>query len=89
MSSEEKRTWISALVGFVVPAAYLATILSMVPSTDVAKIAYVVPTVLRLVAYPHGLVRAAIGLDAPGPGLDPRRWRRRVCAQCVPRIPRP
>lgn len=43
MSSEEKRTWISALVGVVVPVAYLAAILSKVPSTDVAKIAYVKP----------------------------------------------
>ncbi len=43
MSSEEKRTWISALVGVVVPIAYLATVLSKVPDTDVASIAYVGP----------------------------------------------
>jgi hypothetical protein len=43
MSSEEKRTWISALVGAVVPIIYLATILSRVPGTDVASIAYVGP----------------------------------------------
>lgn len=43
MSSEEKRTWISALVGVVVPVVYLAIILSKVPGTDVARIAYVVP----------------------------------------------
>ena len=43
MSSEEKRTWISALVAVVVPVAYLAIILSKVPGTDVATIAYVGP----------------------------------------------
>jgi hypothetical protein len=43
MSSEEKRAWISAVVGIVVPVAYLATVLSKVPGTDVARIAYVVP----------------------------------------------
>lgn len=43
MSSEEKRTWISALVGVVVPVAYLASILSKVAGTDVARIAYVGP----------------------------------------------
>jgi len=43
MSSEEKRTWISALVAVVVPVAYLATILSRVPGTDVSRIGYVGP----------------------------------------------
>lgn len=43
MSSEEKRTWISALVGLVVPVVYLAVVLSKVPGADVASIAYVVP----------------------------------------------
>ena len=43
MSSEEKRTWISALVAVVVAIAYLATVLSKVPGTDVASIAYVGP----------------------------------------------
>jgi hypothetical protein len=43
MSSEEKRAWISALVGVVVPVAYLATVLSKVPGADVATIAYVGP----------------------------------------------
>lgn len=43
MSSEEKRAWISAAVGLVVPVAYLAVILSRVPGTDVATIAYVGP----------------------------------------------
>jgi len=43
MSSEEKRTWISAMVGVVVPVAYLAIVLSQVPGTDVATIAYVGP----------------------------------------------
>jgi MFS family permease len=43
MSSEEKRTWISALIGVVVPVAYLASVLSKVAGTDVARIAYVGP----------------------------------------------
>lgn len=43
MSSEEKRTWISAVVGVAVPAVYLAVVLSRVPGTDVARIAYVRP----------------------------------------------
>ncbi len=43
MSSEEQRTWISAVVGFVVPIAYLATVLAKVPGADVARIGYVGP----------------------------------------------
>lgn len=43
MSSEEKRTWISALVGVVVPIAYLASVLSKVAGADVAEIAYIAP----------------------------------------------
>ncbi|HEX6356092.1 hypothetical protein [Actinophytocola sp.] len=43
MSSEEKRTWISALVGVVVPVVYLATVLTKMSGTDVARIAYVGP----------------------------------------------
>ena len=43
MSSEEKHAWISALVGVVVPIAYLALVLSKVPGRDVATIANVGP----------------------------------------------
>ncbi|GIE99827.1 hypothetical protein [Paractinoplanes rishiriensis] len=43
MSSEEKRTWISALVGFVVPFAYFAITLSKVAGADVTTIDYVRP----------------------------------------------
>ena len=43
MSSEEKRTWIYALVAVVVPVVYLAVVLSKVPGTDVARIAYAGP----------------------------------------------
>jgi hypothetical protein len=43
MSSEEKRTWISAAVGVAVPIAYLAIILSQATSTEVAQIPYVKP----------------------------------------------
>ncbi|WP_433366714.1 hypothetical protein ACQPZX_38270 [Actinoplanes sp. CA-142083] len=48
MSSEEKRTWISALVGVVVPIAYVAFVLSKVPGGDVAEIAYVGPMVTSI-----------------------------------------
>jgi hypothetical protein len=37
MSSEEKRTWISALVCVVVPVAYLAIVLAA-PASSVVKI---------------------------------------------------
>ncbi|GIH03721.1 hypothetical protein Rhe02_17880 [Rhizocola hellebori] len=43
MSSEEKRTWISAVVGAVVSVTYLVIILSKVAGADVATIAYVGP----------------------------------------------
>lgn len=43
MSSEEKRTWISAVVGVAVPIGYLVIVLSQVPGADVARIAYVRP----------------------------------------------
>jgi hypothetical protein len=43
MSSEEKRTWIYAVVAVGVAVVYFATVLSKVPGTDVATIAYVWP----------------------------------------------
>lgn len=43
MSSEEKRSWIYAVVGVLVPLVYFATVLSQVPGTDVATIGYVWP----------------------------------------------
>ncbi|MFC6021300.1 hypothetical protein ACFP2T_34635 [Plantactinospora solaniradicis] len=43
MSSEEKQSWIYALVAVVVPLVYFATVLSKVPGTDVATIGYVWP----------------------------------------------
>ena len=47
MSSEEKRTWISALVGVVVPIAYLALILAFV-------LAALASAVVKIVAYRRG-----------------------------------
>jgi hypothetical protein len=46
MSSEEQRAWIYAVVGLVVPAVYLTTVLSKVPGTDVATISYVRPLII-------------------------------------------
>ena len=43
MSSEEKHSWIYAVVAVVVPLVYFATVLSRVPGTDVATIGYVWP----------------------------------------------
>jgi hypothetical protein len=43
MSSEEKHSWIYAVVGVLVPLVYFATVLSKVPGTDVATIGYVWP----------------------------------------------
>lgn len=43
MSSEEKRTWIYVVVAVGVAGVYFATVLSKVPGTDVATIAYVWP----------------------------------------------
>jgi hypothetical protein len=43
MSSEEKSTWISVVVGVAVAVVYFATVLAKVPGTDVATIAYVWP----------------------------------------------
>ena len=43
MSTEEKHSWISAVVLVLVPLVYFATVLSKVPGTDVASIGYVWP----------------------------------------------
>ena len=43
MSSEEKRSWIYAVVAVGVSAVYFVTVLSKVPGADVAQIAYVRP----------------------------------------------
>ena len=48
MSSEEKHSWIYAVVAVVVPLAYFATVLSKVPGTDVATIGYVWPMVTAI-----------------------------------------
>jgi hypothetical protein len=43
MSSEEKRSWIYAVVVAGVSVVYFVTVLSKVPGADVARIAYVRP----------------------------------------------
>jgi hypothetical protein len=64
MSSEEKRTWISALV-VVVPVAYLATVLSKVPGTDVARIAYAGPMLTAIsVGIGAGIILAIVAAMA-------------------------
>ncbi|MEO3815232.1 hypothetical protein [Plantactinospora sp. B24E8] len=61
MSSEKKRTWISAVVGVAVPVAYLAIVLSKVPGTDVSRIAYVGPMLTSIgVGIGAGIVLAVV-----------------------------
>jgi hypothetical protein len=55
MSSEEKRSWIYAVVAAGVSAVYFVTVLSKVPGADVATIAYVRPMLTA--------IGAAIGLS--------------------------
>lgn len=65
MSSEEKRTWISAVVGFAVPVVYLAIVLSKVPGADVASIDYVVPMLTSIgVGIGAGIVLAIVAAMA-------------------------
>jgi hypothetical protein len=57
MSSEEKRAWIYAVVAAGVSAVYFGTVLSKVPGTDVATIAYVRPMLTAIgVAIGLGIV---------------------------------
>ena len=49
MSSEEKRTWIYVVVAVGIAAVYFATVVSKVPGTDVATIAYVRPMITAIV----------------------------------------
>ncbi|MFG6199984.1 hypothetical protein [Nonomuraea sp. JJY05] len=48
MSSEEKRSWIYVVVGVGVAAVYFITVLSKVPGSDVARIAYVWPMLIAI-----------------------------------------
>jgi protein-S-isoprenylcysteine O-methyltransferase Ste14 len=76
MSSEEKRTWVSALVGLVVPLGYLAYILPKVADTDVEQIAYVRPMLVAIgVGIVAGIVLsivAAIALPGEADRTDER-----------------
>jgi hypothetical protein len=67
MSSEEKRTWIYALVGLVVPIVYLATVLPEVAGADVATIGYVGPMLTAIgVGIGAGIVLSIVaGMASP------------------------
>lgn len=68
MSSEEKSTWISVVVGVGVAVVYFATVLAKVPGTDVATIAYVWP---MLTAIGVGIT-ASIVLNIVAAVLSPK-----------------
>jgi hypothetical protein len=48
MSSEEKRSWIYAVVSAGVSAVYFGIVLSKVPGADVTQIAYVKPMLIAI-----------------------------------------
>lgn len=50
MPFEEKMTWVSVVVGFLVPVAYFATVLPQLGDTPAADIAYQAPLVIAVVA---------------------------------------
>jgi hypothetical protein len=68
MSSEEKSTWISVVVGVGVAVVYFATVLAKVPGTDVATISYVWP---MLTAIGVGIA-ASIVLSIVAAALSPK-----------------
>lgn len=68
MSSEEKRTWIDAVVAVGIAVAYFATVLSQVPGTDVATIAYVWPMLIAIGV----AVGASIVLNIVAAVISPR-----------------
>lgn len=57
MSSEEKRSWIYAVVTAGVSAVYFGTVLSKAPGADVTRIAYVKP---MLIAIGAGIVLSIV-----------------------------
>jgi hypothetical protein len=50
MPFEEKMTWVSVVVGVLVPVAYFATVLPQLSDTPAADIAYQIPLVIAVVA---------------------------------------
>ena len=71
MSSEEKRSWISAIVGVVVPVVYLLVILSRAQETGVADIAYARPLLVSVgVGIVAGIVLAVVAALTSPRGTD-------------------
>lgn len=65
MSSEEKRAWIYAVVGVVVPVVYLLIVLSKIQETGVAGIAYAGPMLTAIgVGIAAGIVLAIVAAMA-------------------------
>ena len=50
MSFEEKTTWVSVVIGVLVPVLYFATVLTQLADTTAADIAYQKPLILAVIA---------------------------------------
>ena len=50
MPFEEKATWVSAVIGLLVPVVYFATVLPQLVDTPAADIAYQKPLIIAVVA---------------------------------------
>ncbi len=50
MSFEEKTTWVSVVIGLLVPVAYFATVLPQLGDTPAADVAYQKPLIIAVIA---------------------------------------
>ena len=62
MPFEEKMTWVSVVVGFLVPVTYFAIVLPQLSDTAAAEIAYQPPLVISVVASIVLMIAGAIAM---------------------------
>ena len=62
MPFEEKMTWVSVVVGFLVPVTYFAVVLPQLSDTAAAEIAYQPPLVISVVASIVLMIAGAIAM---------------------------
>ena len=62
MPFEEKMTWVSVVVGFLVPVTYFAVVLPQLSDTAAADIAYQLPLVISVVASIVLMIAGAIAM---------------------------